>query len=934
MNKKKNNNNSFTVSQIASVESSRHNTIIAPILMSLMTITALFCAVQIFVLSFGLFENESTTFYEKNSEHFSLLSSGTNNHKFWIIALLGCVLICAAVSLKKNSAKCTVFLLAVYISYFAYNYKAIGNGVTYTANLVLYKIFKAYGQTFDRFYLLPFDDTSNEVFRLYLAVIWLTCFIMAFTAIKRSLPIFFTACIGAYAAVPLVFNVFKGEIYIIVAATICIALFMVKSTDYCNRSTRSYMQSKKKAIRVKGRCASQAAYQQVLTCILCLSIVCGAFSVLYDASKYKRNENVDKFSEDLTDFFESVVNGNIAITLGNKSSSISTGDTTRAADISYTGKTMFKIKSDSSTLNPIYLRSFVASEYNGNRWLDLTDKTYSSYKNMWSILAENSFYPQSMFADFSLLCDPALSRVDLRIENVDINKKVFLASPNLIFSESPDLSKTNVKYDDTYTVSGFYGLDSYAQTIIKNSDRNMRVYTDHVGDDIYDTLYNGNFSFDFDMTSYYSSDGVIEKSVLDEVNEKLYVYSSMEKQYRQFVLENYLSYPDNIGEYFQDVDFYDVSRTYKSFSYYSSYYDESKNLVEDNDHMLYDSNVVDNYYNYVIEYVRNFLHENAEYTLKPGTTPYGSDFVDYFINVNHQGYCVHFATAATLMLRHFGIPTRYVEGYFISVDDMNITDSEGYAFIPDSRAHAWTEVYYPLVGWTVVDFTPSYSDGSVPPENDEWENNSDLNINDFDSDYEDSDSTDSEEEDTDILNSDDAVDSESSDTETGLEETVGSDATSTKPDVESSVSIFFKSLGAILLRILKVFLRIIAVVIIWLAIRLLYRRLLLLRFQSKNKKTSAAAVYRYSLRLLAFIGCKPISGESELEFAKRVSKAKNVVDLSEYTNFTNLVMSIRFGQSDTAKTKMIKYIQSLEENIYLSLSLPKRFVMKYLLFLK
>ena len=91
-----------------------------------------------------------------------------------------------------------------------------------------------------------------------------------------------------------------------------------------------------------------------------------------------------------------------------------------------------------------------------------------------------------------------------------------------------------------------------------------------------------------------------------------------------------------------------------------------------------------------------------------------------------RGYCAHFATAATLLLRSYGIPARYVEGYVI--DQSNISESGRIAEyeyndffsgenpienshvisveIPDGNAHAWTEVYIENFGWIPVDMTP------------------------------------------------------------------------------------------------------------------------------------------------------------------------------------------------------------------------------------
>ena len=51
----------------------------------------------------------------------------------------------------------------------------------------------------------------------------------------------------------------------------------------------------------------------------------------------------------------------------------------------------------------------------------------------------------------------------------------------------------------------------------------------------------------------------------------------------------------------------------------------------------------------VLESIRQFLADNATYSTSPGKTPGSRDFVNYFLMENHEGYCVHFATAGVLL---------------------------------------------------------------------------------------------------------------------------------------------------------------------------------------------------------------------------------------------------------------------------------------------
>ena len=110
----------------------------------------------------------------------------------------------------------------------------------------------------------------------------------------------------------------------------------------------------------------------------------------------------------------------------------------------------------------------------------------------------------------------------------------------------------------------------------------------------------------------------------------------------------------------------------------------------------------------VITLIRTYLHDHAEYTLSPGALPNGEDFVEYFLGESHEGYCVHYATAAALLLRYYGYPARYVEGFRVGEEAF----SGGIATIRDYDEHAWVEIYDPYLGWIPLEFTESSFDHS------------------------------------------------------------------------------------------------------------------------------------------------------------------------------------------------------------------------------
>lgn len=86
----------------------------------------------------------------------------------------------------------------------------------------------------------------------------------------------------------------------------------------------------------------------------------------------------------------------------------------------------------------------------------------------------------------------------------------------------------------------------------------------------------------------------------------------------------------------------------------------------------------------------------------------GKDFVEWFLKESKKGNSVHFAAAATMLLRACGMPARYVVGYAAPASLFKGQEDGSYqAVLEDDNAHAWAEVYREGIGWTVVEATPA-----------------------------------------------------------------------------------------------------------------------------------------------------------------------------------------------------------------------------------
>lgn len=108
------------------------------------------------------------------------------------------------------------------------------------------------------------------------------------------------------------------------------------------------------------------------------------------------------------------------------------------------------------------------------------------------------------------------------------------------------------------------------------------------------------------------------------------------------------------------------------------------------------------------EFVKNYLRNNAVYSMDLKPVPKGTDYAEYFLLVQKKGYCEHFATAGTLLLRACGVPARYVTGYRVDPKEFKKDPDGGYtAEVKDSDSHAWSEIYIKNMGWVCKEMTPA-----------------------------------------------------------------------------------------------------------------------------------------------------------------------------------------------------------------------------------
>ena len=317
-------------------------------------------------------------------------------------------------------------------------------------------------------------------------------------------------------------------------------------------------------------------------------------------------------------------------------------------EISFEGKTVLQVTVPKSD-ETVYLRGFVGTVYTGDSWEELPSSKLSELERITSGFETSGLSPL-LLDSYNLKYTPSeMPHYSFTVKNLTANADYMYLPYNLV----PE----SVSRYEIVNNSAFYSADK---------------------------TYFGQI---YDPKDYYGYQNLFRKrwsipSVL--VND--------EAVYRQFVYENYLDIPVSFSpaEIFTE-DYYEYITA-----------EEIKTGKSTLDEMTVFSRK--------LYYIKDWLRENCEYSLKAGKLPSGEDFVNYFLE-NRKGSCTYFASAAAIMCRYAGIPARYVEGYVIKPADFPGEADIGESVtidVTDTRGHAWVEVYLDGYGWYPVEFTSGY----------------------------------------------------------------------------------------------------------------------------------------------------------------------------------------------------------------------------------
>ena len=225
----------------------------------------------------------------------------------------------------------------------------------------------------------------------------------------------------------------------------------------------------------------------------------------------------------------------------------------------------------------------------------------------------------------------------------------------------------------------------------------------------------GDMTHNITYQPYYTGDFLNDRDILDIMTpaEKFFfeernIHGLLEELKEIEKIEEIDMSMIGIGEYEDELTAY-ADYIFRSGVYTSVDVRTSRELRQ----LALDAGINPNAERYIVaDSVANYIMSSGSYSLAPDlSVPVNENFVLYFLRNAEEGYCIHFATAAVLMLRSLDVPARFTSGYVVTVGSSDVGKK---VVLTDRNAHAWVEVFYDDIGWLYLEVTPSGGNSVVP----------------------------------------------------------------------------------------------------------------------------------------------------------------------------------------------------------------------------
>lgn len=337
--------------------------------------------------------------------------------------------------------------------------------------------------------------------------------------------------------------------------------------------------------------------------------------------------------------------------------SMPVGDFKDLGDLNFSGAEMLRLEGES--FDSLYLRGFTGEFYNENGWDILSGKALYKYSDDFFHLHDKNFFGQNRISYTARTLNSKIGKDKLKVsvKNTGADSRFYYTPYELtaLRAEGESVLNAQILDDGSLYAKGIRGQREYDFESLTNQ---VKKYPE-----------------------------LVASLAKNQAKGKSIEYLTDESHYNKFVYETYLQLP---------------SKTQKVLHDHLGGYDK-KNAV----HLDYKS---------AKEKILDYLNKEIKYTEQIQQRSGNTDFLEDFLDISKSGYSVHYATAATLMFRYYGIPARYVEGYLITPTIADKAKDGGTVILTDNEAHAWVEYYQDGIGWIPFETTPPYMDVMEQPE--------------------------------------------------------------------------------------------------------------------------------------------------------------------------------------------------------------------------